>query len=239
MLVAVRAEEFFERRAVECGAFLKLADPFSEVAKVVFHYAFVNTDEEGAGAAGRVEEAELGDLGGRLAFELATDGLLDNVIHDVTGRVVNAAGFADLGLVLDGGATALGAEDFAEEAFVSVALDLDLDVGEVVALVVGGELVDEVGEPLVADNEILGEMLFEELAVEEGLVGGRALVEGADVGDEGAVEASFGGRGVAGRRRLFLDGFGECLLALLGIEGAAFEAGVLVLLVPPFAKLGG
>lgn len=153
---------------------------------------------------------------GGLALDETTDGLLDDVIGDVARGVIDAAGFPHLGLLLDGGAAALRAEDFPDEALVGVAQDLDLDVGEVVAGVVVDEVEEEVGQPLVADGEFLGEVGLEKLAVEEGLVAGRALVEGADVVGEFAIEAAFVaglGRATVGRW-IFLEGTAEAKMGL-------------------------
>ena len=103
----------------------------------------VGAKEEGAGAAGGVEDAEFFDLFGGFAGDERAGGLADDVVHDVGGRVVDAAGFADLGLFLDlhlVGAVEL--DDLAEELFVDVAEDVGGDDGEGVGAlgpVEGGE----------------------------------------------------------------------------------------------------
>ena len=58
---------------------------------------------------------------------------LDDVVHDVGGRVVDAAGLLDLGLFLDHGAVAFGeADDLAEELLVDLAEDVGGEDGELV-----------------------------------------------------------------------------------------------------------
>ena len=77
---------------------------------------FEGAEEEGAGAAGGVEDGEVLDRFGRLAGEEGADRLLDDVADDVGGRVVDAAGLADFGLFLDDGAVVGGeVNDLAEE----------------------------------------------------------------------------------------------------------------------------
>ena len=61
----------------------------------------IGADEEGAAAAGGVEDAQFGGLGGRLAFEQGADGVLDDVVDDVGRRVIDAAGFAHFGFFFD------------------------------------------------------------------------------------------------------------------------------------------
>ena len=62
---------------------------------------------------------------GDFAFEQLADGVLDDVIDDVGGRVVDAAGLADLGLFLDLGLVAGGqADHLAQELLVDLAEDL-------------------------------------------------------------------------------------------------------------------
>ena len=63
---------------------------------------------------------------------------LDDVVHDVGGRVIDAAGLPDFGLFLDLGAVAFGqADDFAEELLVDLAEDVGREDGEVVGLIRG------------------------------------------------------------------------------------------------------
>ena len=96
----------------------------------------VGADEERAGAAGRVEDAQLGGLLGRLALEQLADRVLDDVVDDVGRRVVDAAGLLDLGLVLDHGAVAgREADHLAEELLVDLAEDVGGQHAELVGAV--------------------------------------------------------------------------------------------------------
>ena len=80
------------------------------------------------------------------------DGVLDDVVDDVGGRVVDAAGFADLGLFLDLGLVA-GREpdDLAEELLVDLAEDFGRQDGELVGAFGVVEPADDVLEDLVVD----------------------------------------------------------------------------------------
>lgn len=77
-------------------------------------------------------------------------------------------------------------------------------------------------------------MGLEELAVEEGLVAGRALVEGADVVGELAVEAALGAGpgGVAGGRWLLLQRAAEAQVRLLAGLAELGLGGVGLLAIP-------
>jgi hypothetical protein len=88
----------------------------------------ISVDEERARAAGWVQNAKLGDLLGCLALHELSDSLPDNVIHDVSGRVIDSARFLDLGLVLDD-AVVSGCEpdDLAQELLVNMAEDIGRD----------------------------------------------------------------------------------------------------------------
>lgn len=147
--------------------------------------------------------------------------MCDDVFDDVAGCVVDAAGFADFRFFFDDDAAAMGAYDFAEEAFVNGAEDFDGDVGEEIGRFVSAEFADEVGEELVGDNQIFAEVFFEEVAVEKWDMGGRAAVEMAEMANDAAPEEvfrSFGSREVRGR---WLVEFERALAA-----GAVVAAGV-------------
>ena len=86
----------------------------------------IGAEEEGAAAARHVEHAEgvrgssASEIGGASAFNLFADGVMDDVVHDVGGGVVHAAGLAHFGFLLDFGLMSGGqADDFAEEAFIN------------------------------------------------------------------------------------------------------------------------
>ena len=79
--------------------------------------------------------------------------LLDDVVDDVGGRVVDAAGLLDLRLVLDHGAVAGGqADDLAEELLVDLAEDVGGQDGELVGAVGVVEAAEDVLERLVVDR---------------------------------------------------------------------------------------
>ena len=121
--------------------------------------ALEGADEEATGAARGVEHMDgagvffkSGEgLGGGDVVECATEGLLDDVIDDVIDDVprgvIDAAGFADFGLFLDGDAAPVGADDFSQESLIDAAEDFDGDVVEEVGGFVVAQLGDELGEP--------------------------------------------------------------------------------------------
>ena len=71
----------------------------------------IRADKEGPRAAGRIEDAEFGCLFRRFVFEQCADGVLNDVIDDVSRRVVNAPGFLDLRFVFDFGLVAFREAD--------------------------------------------------------------------------------------------------------------------------------
>jgi len=92
---------------------------------VVVQQALVRAQQERPGAAGGVENPQLVDLPGRLALDELTDGLLDDVIHDVGGGVVDAARPFDLRLLLHFGPVGRSqTDDLAQELLVHLAQDL-------------------------------------------------------------------------------------------------------------------
>ena len=124
-----------------------------EPALVVLAHALESADQETAGPAGRIEKAQRAGflvearerlVGGGNGVELAADGLLDDVVHDIARGVVNAAGFADLRFFFDGHAPALRAHDFAEKPLVHAAQDLHGDDAEQIRRFVRADLFDEV-----------------------------------------------------------------------------------------------
>ena len=101
--------------------------------------ALISAEQERAGAAGHVQHAErlavlaAGELRRALALDLLADGVLDDVVDDVGGSVVDAAGLAHLGFFLDLGLVPGGqADDLAQEALVDRAQDLHGQDAEVV-----------------------------------------------------------------------------------------------------------
>ena len=128
------------------------------VGEVPVEEIFEGAEEEGAGAAGGVEDGEVLDRFGRLAGEEGADRLLDDVADDVGGRVVDAAGFADFGLFLDDGPVVGGEMDnLAEELFVNVAEDLGGGDGEGVGTFWPVEGGDDLLQNGVVESEAEGE----------------------------------------------------------------------------------
>ena len=74
---------------------------------------------------------------GRFAFQQFADRVFDDVVDDISGRVVDAAGFADFGLLFNSDAPfrrpRCGLDDFAQEAFV----DLPEDIGGMTENLIG------------------------------------------------------------------------------------------------------
>ena len=82
----------------------------------------VGADQKRSRPAGRIEDSELGDLLRRLALAQRADCVSDDVLDDVGGRVIDAAGFLDLRLLFDLGLMAGGEpDDFAKELLVDLA----------------------------------------------------------------------------------------------------------------------
>ena len=101
-----------------------------------------------------------GDLLGRLAFDQFAHGLPDDVVHDVGGRVIDAAGFLDLRLVLHHGAVALGeADDLAEKLLIDLAEDVGGDDGEYVRAVGVVEAAQDVAQELVVEVQREGQFV--------------------------------------------------------------------------------
>ena len=121
----------------------------------------IGAEEEGTAAAGHVQDAErglgfaAGEIGGAFAFDLLADGVEDDVVHDVGGGVINAAGLAHFGLFLDLGLVPGGqADDLAQEALVDRAQDLDRQDAEVVGrTVLEIEALQDGLEDLVVDGQ--------------------------------------------------------------------------------------
>jgi hypothetical protein len=82
----------------------------------------IRADQKRAGTAGRIENAKLRRLFRRFVFEQFVDGVLDDVIDNVSGRVIYAACFLNFRFVFDFGAMAFGqANNLAEKLFVNLA----------------------------------------------------------------------------------------------------------------------
>ena len=82
----------------------------------------IGIDQKRARAAGRVEDMEVYDLLWGLSLHELSDRLPDDIVHDISGRVIDSAGFLDLGFVLDDSVMSRGKpDDFAEKLLVNLA----------------------------------------------------------------------------------------------------------------------
>jgi hypothetical protein len=92
---------------------------------------------------------------GSYLVDESADCVLDDVLDDVGGGVVNAAGFFDFGFFFDDGVMALGeANDFAEELFVNLAEDIGRKSGEDVWALGIVEALEDAFEEFVVDFEV-------------------------------------------------------------------------------------
>lgn len=84
-------------------------------------------------------------------MEEGTEGVVDDVVNDVAGGVVDAAGFADFGLFFDlGDAFGREEDDLAQELLVDLPEDLDRDLlKDIRAGVV--EAFDDLTQDLIVD----------------------------------------------------------------------------------------
>ena len=159
---------------------MKLSDACAQTTP-----ALRQQDEEAAGTARGIEDAQGEGLFRRGARDEFPHRLLDDVVHDVARGVIDTAGLPHLGLYVDSDALAVRTDDLAEEALIDAAEYLDGNVVEEIGRLVIAQFTDEAGEPFVADDEGLAEVGLEEVAVEERDGGGRAAVERAKVADDG------------------------------------------------------
>ena len=144
--------------------------------------------------------------------EQFADGVLDDVVDDVGGGVIDAAGFFDFGFVFDFGAVGFGeGDDFAEELFIDLAEDVGGEDGEFVGGVGVVEVFEDVFEGFVVDGEGVG----------EGVGGVGAVFFGLEVEEAGVV--AFVGAVVEGEESFIDVGAVEEGLELgVGFDGAVF-----------------
>jgi len=84
-------------------------------------------------------------------MEEGAEGVVDDVIDDIAGGVVDAAGFADFGLFFDlGDAFGRQADDLAQELLVDLPEDLDRDLLEDIRAGVV-EAFDDLTQDLIID----------------------------------------------------------------------------------------
>ena len=81
----------------------------------------IRCDQERTGAAGRINNPKFGSLLRCFVFQQFADSILDDVIDDVSGCVINAARFLDLWFVFDLGLMAFGEpDDLAEKLLIDL-----------------------------------------------------------------------------------------------------------------------
>ena len=107
------------------GPLVRGRSVFDVPLQAMVQQAAVRPHQEGAAAAGHVEDAErgpgfaAGEINGALAFDLLADGVEDDVVHDVGGGVIDAAGLAHFGFFFDLGLMPGGqTDDLAQEALI-------------------------------------------------------------------------------------------------------------------------
>jgi hypothetical protein len=82
----------------------------------------ISCDEKRPGPARRVENAQFGRLFRRFVFQQFAHRVFDDVIDDVSGRVINAARFLNLGFIFDFSLVAFGKpDDFTEKLLINLA----------------------------------------------------------------------------------------------------------------------
>ena len=130
----------------------------------------VGVDQERARAAGRIEDAELGRLFWRLSLDELPDRLPDDVIHDISRRVIDAAGLLDLGLVLDDGVMpGRQPDDLAQELLVNLAEDVGRNDREFVGALGIIKPFEELTQEFVVHVEAEGQLVGRLVAVLLGL----------------------------------------------------------------------
>ena len=149
--------------------------------QVPIQQVLIGTGEEGAAAAGGIEDAQLGRCVRCHPFQQRADGVLDDVVDDIARRVIDAAGFAHFGFFFDRDdwssiAIAAHFDDLAEEALVDLAEDVGADDRELVAAFGRIEIVDDAAQDAVDDVDFQGQSI----GLRAGFVG-RVEVEEAGV----------------------------------------------------------
>ncbi len=87
-----------------------------------FEQAFVCAQEKRTATTRGIENSQFGCLLSRFAFQQFFHCVLDNIINNVRGRVINAASFLDFRLVLDFCVVTSGeANHLAEELLIDLA----------------------------------------------------------------------------------------------------------------------
>ena len=118
----------------------------------------ISAGQEGAAAAGGIEDTQLGGFVGSFSFQQFADRVFHDVVDDIGGRVINAAGFADFGFLFHPRRAAFAEfDDLAEEAFVYLAEDIGGQYRKLVGTVGIIEFVDEVAQRFVAESGSISE----------------------------------------------------------------------------------
>ena len=151
----------------------------------VFTHALEHAEQKAARTARRIKKAELERFLRLFPVQHFADGLLDNIFDDVTRRVINAARLANFRLFLDDRAASVRPDDLAEKPLVNRAENFYRDVAEFVAGILVANLFKKIFKPVIAHDQFLGEMQFEEIAVEKRNVRGRTPIQRTNVAHDG------------------------------------------------------
>ena len=114
----------------------------------------VRPEQKRAGPAGGVENPSVWRSVSASCPRIRADGVLDDVVDDVGRRVIDAAGFLDLRLLLDLGlVTGREPDDLAEKLLVDLAENVGRQDGKFVGTLGVVEAADDVLEGLVVDRQ--------------------------------------------------------------------------------------
>src|SRR5438128_714855 len=97
------------------------------MSRVVAQQRVVNSEQKRATAASDIRKTHFLDFARRLSLNEFTDSVVDDVAHDVFRRVIDAPGFANLGLLFDASAFVGGDDDFTEKPLVDAAENMYRD----------------------------------------------------------------------------------------------------------------
>src|SRR5439155_19847786 len=115
----------------------------------------IRADEKRARTARRIDNPEFCPLFRGFVLEKFADRVLDDVIDDVGGRVINAARFLDFWFVFDFGLMAFGEpDDFAEKLLVNLTENIGWQNGKFVGAVWIIETPDDFLEDGIVDFEL-------------------------------------------------------------------------------------
>jgi coenzyme F420-reducing hydrogenase delta subunit len=132
-----------------------------------------------------VEIANRLDLLGRLTLDDFAHRVLDNVIHDVLGRVIDAACLADLGLLLYAHSFGRGADGLAEITLVDGTEQFHADHIEAVRALGRIEALDDARQDVGIDLDGFRKVRLEDFAVEVFIDAVEEVVEPVEEMDVG------------------------------------------------------